>query len=175
MLIKYIHNNETVKIENRDILLKYLESGELKYNTVVYDSESGEYKKLIDIDEIKELGLIPEYNQYLNIDIKVLNHEKKRKRIAKHSDTTLTAISLILLILALLKNIISYYFVSNIVSSGNSNSFIIGQMLGQLIGKSLIGIFIWYAIWKWTQKSRKKYFLIIYSIVFLLVTLVSLF
>jgi hypothetical protein len=169
MLIKYTRENEIIKIQDNGTLLSYLKSGELKHDTLVYDGEVEEYKKLADIDAVKELALNPEYNQYLGIDIKALNEEKIKRNAIRSTNVITTVISLILLVLGILKNIISHFVITILISTGNGSSYMLGQALGSLIGKLLIGMFIWYAIWKWTENNGKKYFLIIYSIVFLLI------
>lgn len=168
MLIKFTCKEGTVKIQDHETLLDYLKSGELKSDTIIYDGVSGKYEKLVDVAEIKELALIPEYNQYLNINTKILNEEKRKKEITKSSSNVATSISLVLLLLGISKKIISYLFMSSVVSSGSGNSYVMGQILGSLIGRSLIGIFIWYVIWKWSQNNGKKYFLVVYSTIFLL-------
>lgn len=150
MLVTIHDGTNTVVVKSADALIEMIRAGKANKDSRVYDGDAGEYRKLEEVEAVKDIAMDTNYNQYLCMNTKSIVLQKKKENASKTQYKIILLGSLTMLILGIILRVISYV---KLTASIDAHS---GYVLGTQLGKIFLSVLIWLGVMKWYEKKQKN-------------------
>ena len=170
MLVKIHGGNETFVVESADSLIEMIKAGKVNKDSRVYDGDAGEYRKLEEVDAVKDIAMDANYNQYLCMNTVSIGLQRKKENASNTQYKVIILVSLAMLALGIILRVISY------IKLTVSIDYYSGHILGTQLGIIIISILIWLGVMKWYEKKQKNIagvVLIVISFIYLFIGFVA--
>lgn len=148
MLVTIHDGTDTVVVKSADTLIEMIRAGKANKDSRVYDGDTGEYRKLEEVEAVKDIAMDTNYNQYLCMNTKSIVLQKKKENASKTQYKIILLGSLTMLILGI---ILRVYV--KLTASIDAHS---GYILGTQLGKIFFSVLIWLGVMKWYEKKQKN-------------------